>query len=68
MSCQVCGKNSCMSSFHPFEEQQEHDEKYGKYENKIDELKDKIKQLEKQIAIMMDYISSEDWEKIDKKL
>ena len=46
MSCEICGRVSCTRSFHALEEQERHDETYGKYEDKIDELKDRVKRLD----------------------
>lgn len=68
MSCEIYGIGSCTRSFHSLTEQDNFAHRFGKYLTIIDEQKDKIKELEKQIAIMQDYISSEDWEEIDKKI
>lgn len=35
MSCEICGKNNCLRSFHSFDEQEE-------FDNAIDRIKDKL--------------------------
>lgn len=37
MSCEICGRNSCISSFHSIEEQQN-------FDNVADKIKDRTKQ------------------------
>lgn len=68
MSCKICGRGSCTESFHSLEEQTEHDEKFGKYEDKIDELKDRIKLLEKDNETIWNILSSEQRDEIESEL
>ncbi|KKP74589.1 MAG: hypothetical protein UR73_C0038G0022 [candidate division WS6 bacterium GW2011_GWF1_35_23] len=68
MSCRICKRNNCTESFHSFEAQEEHDEKYGEYENQIDELKDEIKRLKAENKILYGYITNEYINEVDEKL
>jgi len=68
MSCKICGRYACTSSFHSAEEREEYEIKYGRYDDKIEELEDKIEDLEMEIELMRDELTCEQLEKIEKQL
>jgi len=68
MSCKICGRGNCTSSFHSIEAQQEHEADFGEYEDKIDELKDEVTGLNNQIEKCQEIMTHEQWEEFDKWL
>jgi hypothetical protein len=44
MACQICGRNSCIKSFHSFEEQEEWETKTGRYAPDEGDIKDDKKE------------------------
>ena len=60
MSCKICGQNNCVASFHSLEEQQAHDEVYGRYEDEIDTLKDRVRELEQEVEDLENDIRTRD--------
>ena len=68
MGCKICGKNYCLASFHTFEEQDEYDETFGPFENRINMLKDRKCELEKQVDVLWDIITEEQKEENKKDL
>ena len=59
MGCRICGRGSCTQSFHSLEEQQEHEEIYGMWEDKIEELNNEIKKLKKDNNKMYNLLTDE---------
>lgn len=45
MSCEICGRGSCMRSFHSLEEQEE----VGPWLDKIDDLRDRLREKDEEI-------------------
>ncbi len=68
MSCRICGRNSCTESFHSLKEQEEHEETFGKYEDKIDDLVDKLKESKHLNDLMWSILTKEQREEIEQKL
>ena len=59
MGCKICGKSTCIASFHTFEEQDEDNESFAPFENRINMLKDRKSELEKQVDVLWDIITEE---------
>ena len=68
MGCSICGRGNCCRSFHSLEQQAEHDEAFGKYEDKIYDLKEENTRLEKENDILWNFLNSEQVEDAEKQI
>lgn len=67
MACKICNRNSCTESFHSIEQQQEHENQYGRFEDMISELKEKIGELQKENDIMYNILNEEQVKEFEKE-
>lgn len=68
MACKICKRNSCTESFHSLEEQKKYEDLFGEYENKVDELKDRVKWLGKAFDILYNLLNDEQIEEAERKI
>lgn len=68
MACKICGRNNCIESFHSIEEQEKHEELFGAYETKIENLKTEIEKLRNENRIMWDILDNTQREAVEKEL
>lgn len=54
MSCEICGRSSCIRSFHSLEQQERFDKKQSMSDN-IDDLREEILSLEEEIYRLKAY-------------
>lgn len=68
MACKICGRNNCDKSFHTLEEQDDFDDRFGKYITTIDEQKNKIKTLEKENETLWLRLTPVERDELEKEL
>ena len=68
MKCSICKRNNCTASFHSIEEQEQHEELFGEYEFRIEELKEEIERLRSENELFWDIMTHDQRLEIERKL